>query len=137
MESVLVYGSISWTVTASLERKLDGAYTRMLRAALNKSWEDHLTNKELYGEIPRITSTIRQQRLRFAGHCWRSKNELAAEVLLWEPSHGKRTRGRPRKTFIDQLEADTGCTREELKGAMGDREDWSKCVEMSRVSSIG
>ena len=27
----------------------------MLRAALNKSWIDHVTNKELYGIIPRIT----------------------------------------------------------------------------------
>ena len=61
----------------------------MLRAALNKSWIDHLSNAELYGNIPRVTATIRQQKLRFAGHCWPSKNELSSEVLLWEPSHGK------------------------------------------------
>ncbi|XP_015755460.1 PREDICTED: fibroblast growth factor receptor 3-like [Acropora digitifera] len=30
---------------------------------------------------------IRRQRLRLAGHCWRSKNELSSEVLLWEQSH--------------------------------------------------
>ena len=29
----------------------------MLRAALNKSWIDHVTNKEFYGKIPRITVT--------------------------------------------------------------------------------
>ena len=70
----------------------------MLRAALNKSWIDHLSNAELYGNIPRVTPTIRQQRPRFAEHCWRSKNEQSSEVLLWEPSLGKRSRGRPRKT---------------------------------------
>ena len=37
VESVLMYGSITWTLISSLEKKQDGAYTRMLRAALNKS----------------------------------------------------------------------------------------------------
>ena len=27
----------------------------MLRDALNKSWRDHVTNKDLYGKLPRIT----------------------------------------------------------------------------------
>ena len=51
--SVLVYGAISWTLTTKIEGEIDGAYTRMLRAALNKSWIEHLTNKELYGNIPK------------------------------------------------------------------------------------
>ena len=34
VESVLVYGAISWTLTVKLDRKIDGAYTRMLRAAV-------------------------------------------------------------------------------------------------------
>ena len=135
VESVLVYGSISWTLTSALEKKIDGSYTRMLRAALNKSWTDHLSNAELYGNIPRVTATIRQQRLRFAGHCWRSKNELSSEVLLWEPSHGKRSRGRPRKTYVDQLIADTAYTYEDLANLMDDRDRWKELINESRASS--
>ena len=41
VESVLVYGAITWTLTKSLEKSFDGNYTRMLRVALNKSWRDH------------------------------------------------------------------------------------------------
>ena len=48
----------------------------MLQAALNKSWREHLTNKELYGNIHKISVAIREQRLRFTGHCWRSEGEL-------------------------------------------------------------
>ena len=44
VESVLVPGSILCTMTSALEKKIDGSYTRMLRAALNKSWIDHLSN---------------------------------------------------------------------------------------------
>ena len=43
--------SFTWTVTSTLEYKIDGAYTRVLCAALNKSWKNHPTNKELYGNI--------------------------------------------------------------------------------------
>ena len=59
VESILVYGSITWTLTSSIEKKIDGAYTRMLRAALNKRWQDHTSNNELYVNIPKITITIK------------------------------------------------------------------------------
>jgi exonuclease III len=39
VETVLVYGSSTWTLTKKLEAKLDGTYTRMLRAILNISWK--------------------------------------------------------------------------------------------------
>ena len=37
--SILLYGCTTWTLTNRLEKKLDGNYTRMLRAILNKSWQ--------------------------------------------------------------------------------------------------
>ena len=76
VESVLVYGAIIWTLTIALEKKINRSYTRMLRAALNISWRDHMSNKYLYGKILKITDTIREQSLRFSGHCWISKNRL-------------------------------------------------------------
>ena len=39
--SILLYGCTIWTLTKRLEKKLDGNYTRMLRAILNKSWRQH------------------------------------------------------------------------------------------------
>ena len=35
VESILLYGCESWSMTAAMERSLDGTYTRMLRKALN------------------------------------------------------------------------------------------------------
>ena len=103
VEPVIVYGSVTWTMIVDTERKIDGIYTRMLRVIKNKHWNLHLTNKELYKNIPKISDTIRKQRLRFAGHCWRSNDELASGILLWNPIHGKISRGSPRKSYIDQL----------------------------------
>ena len=106
---------------------------RMLRVALNKSWRDYPRNKELYGNIPKISSSIRQQRMRFAGHCWRSKEELIADVLLWNPKHGKRSQGRPKKTYIDQLIDDTGAVWKNYQ--MPWRIEWVGSVNECRASS--
>ena len=56
--SILLYGCTTWTLTKRLERKLDGNYTRILRAILNKSWWQHHTRHQLYGHMPPITKTI-------------------------------------------------------------------------------
>ena len=72
-------------LTKRLEKKLDGNYTRMLRAILNKSWQQQPTRRQLYGHLPPITKTIQARRTRNAGHCWRSKDEIINDVLLWTP----------------------------------------------------
>ena len=87
--SILLYGCTTWTLTKRLEKKLDGNYTRMLRAILNKSWQQHPTRHQLYGHLPPITKTIQVRRTRHAGHCWRSRDELISDVLLWTPTHGR------------------------------------------------
>ena len=38
VESVLLYGSETWTLTPALEKSLNGCYTRMLRVVFNVSW---------------------------------------------------------------------------------------------------
>ena len=83
--SILLYGCTTWTLTKRLEKKLDGNYTRMLREMLNKSWRQHPTKHQLYGHLPRFTKTIQVRRSRHAGHCWRSRDELISDVLLWTP----------------------------------------------------
>ena len=135
VESVLLYGASAWTLTKHLETKLSGTYTRMLRAALDVSWKDHPTNKFLYGPLPPLMQTISEQRLRFAGHCWRAKQEIISDVLFWQPRHGKRKRGRPEKTYVDQLCADAELTVEEVKMAMMDRSWWSTRVRQFRLTS--
>ena len=135
VESFLTYVATTWTLRKTLENRLNGSYTRMIRAALNKSWKEHLTKEELYKRIPMVTETIRKQRTSFAGHCRRADNELAITVLLWQPQQGQRSRGRPAKTYVDQLVEDTECTLEEIPNAMNDRDGWIKRVNECRASS--
>ena len=128
--SILLYGCTTWTLTKQLEKKLDGNYTRMRRAILNKSWRQH----QLYGHLPPITKTIQVRRTRHTGHCWRSRDELISDVLLWIPTHGREKAGRPARTYIQQRCEDTGCCQEDLPEAINDREKWRERVRDIRAT---
>ena len=67
--SILLYGCTTWMLTKRMEKKLDGNYTRMLWAILNKSWRQHLTKQQLYSHQTPITKTIEVRQTRHAGHC--------------------------------------------------------------------
>ncbi len=40
-----------------------------------------------------VTSHIQARRTRHAGHCWRSKDEIVSDVLLWTPAYGQSKAG--------------------------------------------
>ena len=120
--SILLYGCTTWTLTKRLEKKLDGNYTRMLQAILSKSWRQYPTRHQLYGHLPPITKTIQGRWTRHTGHCWRSRDELISDVLLWTHTYGRAKVGRPARTYIQQLCEDTGFSPENLPDAINDRE---------------
>merc|ERR1711867_237609 len=125
VESVLLYGAETWTLTETMEKQIDGCYTRMLRLAMNVNWKDHVTNEELYGDLPSVTRKIQQRRLRLVGHCARQPEEVANRLVLWEPLEGTRNKGRQKTTFIDNLLRDTGMANaSELRTLMKDRDVW-------------
>ena len=126
--SILLYGCTTWTLTKRLEKKIDGNYTRMLWAIVNKCWRKHPTKQQLYSHLPPITETIQVRQTRHAGHCWRSRNKLIRVIILWNPSHGRAKAGRLARTHILQFYADMGCSPEDLPEAMEDREGWRERV---------
>ena len=128
---IQLYGCTTWTLTKRQEEKLDGNYTRMLRAILNKSRRRQPTKQQLYGHQLSITKTIKFRRTRHTGRCWRSKDDLISDVLQWTSSHGRAKAEWPARTYIQQLCVDTGCSPEDLPEAMNNREEWRE-----RVSDI-
>ena len=137
--SILLYGCTTWTLTKRMEKQINSNYTRMLRAIWNKSWRQHPTKQQLYGHLPSITKTIKVKWTRHARNCWRSKDEHiypCSNILLWTPSQGRAKAGRPGSTFIQQLCADTGCSFEDLPGAMDDRDGWRDGVRKIRAGRV-
>ena len=123
---MLLYGCESWTLKASLEKSLDGSYTRMLRVVLNIDPREHIANKQLYSGLPRLSDRIEARRMKLAGHCHRHQELPASKLVLWEPKHGHRLPGGHTLTYVDVLRKDAGVNNsQELAGCMEDREDWN------------
>ena len=133
--SILLYGCTTWTLTKWLEKKLDSNYTRMLQAILNKSCSNTPQSK-LYVHLPPITKTIQVRRIRHAGHCWRSRDKLISDVLLWTPTYGWAKAGCPARTYIQQLCEDTGCSPDDLPEVMNDRKSGERGSGIS-VLAVG
>ena len=122
--SILLYGCTTWTLTKRLEKKLEGNYTRILWAILTKSWQQPPSGHQLSGHLSPITKSIKARWTRHAGHCWRSKDQLISDVLLWTPAYDQAKAGRAAQTYIQQLCEDKACCPEDRPEAMNDREKW-------------
>ena len=119
---LLLYRCTTWKLTKWMEKKLDSNYTRMLQVILNESWRQHPTKQQLYDHQPHIMKTIKVRWTRHVAHCWRSRDKVISDVLLWILLHGQANAGRPARTYIQQLYADTKQNPEDLPEAMDDRE---------------
>ena len=82
-----------------------------------------------------ITKIIQVRRTKHAGHCWRSRDELISDVLLWTPTHVRAKAGWPARTYIQPLCEDTGCCPDDLPEAMNDKEMWRERVRDIRATS--
>ena len=99
-----------------MEKKIDGNYTRMLRAIMNKPMRKGTTKKQQYSHLPPITKTIHIRRTRHAGYYWRSKDGLISDELLRTPSQG----GAKNKNINTAAQCDTGCSLDDIL-----RERWT------------
>ena len=104
----------------------------MLRAILDMHGSTHSSKEHLYSNLVQITSAIKERKTRFAGHCYRNKDEVVSDLILWTPKHGKEKFGRPSKTYTKQLTENTDCQLKDLPKAMDNREYWRARVNMVR-----
>ena len=135
VESLLLYNSETWSLISALTKSLDGAYTRMLRMALNISWK-HETKEKLYGDLPKLSCKIKERRLRFAGHCVRQRKEIVSKFVLWQPLARNPRRGRKAINYVDTLMTDIGlASTKEIENETLDRESWRSFSTLVRLES--
>ena len=109
---VLLYGCESWCLPVAISRRLDAFHRSCLRHILGIRWFHHTTNEEVYarsGNPTRLSTVIRQRRLRLLGHIARSVPAIPAkraiEASARPPPRGwRRPRGRPRQTWVSQVQ---------------------------------
>ena len=88
VESTLLYNAVTWTMTETLAKALDGRCSLMPRYCMGYTWKDKLvTNAVLYDKLPRVSKRLLVRKLRFAGHhCQRATDQPISELLFWDHS---------------------------------------------------
>ena len=63
IETILLYDSGTWIIDKTIERRINGCYTRLLRMILNVPWPEQMNNIKLYKNISKCTDVITNRRL--------------------------------------------------------------------------
>ena len=96
--STLLYGSETWTLYTSQEKRLNTFHMKCLRKINGISWKDFVTNSEVLekANLDSIPTILKQKRLRWLGHVARMEDgRLPKDMLFGDLSTGSRPRGRP------------------------------------------
>ena len=132
-------GCETWPLTLRKERKLGVFEKKVLRRIFGPR-RDEVTgewrrfhNKELNDlySSPNIVRVIKSRRMRCAGHVARMGEERGVYRFLMRKPEGKRTLGRPRRRWVDNIRTDlqeVGCGYMDWIGLAQDRDRWRTLV---------
>lgn len=145
--TVLLYGCEAWTTTQAQGRRVEAFHQRCLRRILRIQWYKRVTNREVLERagIEPISAFIGNGRLRWFGHVVRMPEDRVPNRLYnWVPTHGKRSRGRPRTAW-------PSCVLNDFRDATGrsqslravtniatDRKEWRRLTSLRvRIPEAG
>ena len=104
----VLYGMETVAVTERMEKKMEAAELKMVRWALGVTLKDRVRNDYIWGtaKIRRIAEKLRGERLRWFGHVKRREESYIGRRMMKIEIPGKRTRGRPRRRWKDNIKED-------------------------------
>lgn len=137
---VLLYGCEGLTVRSVDENKFLVFERKVLRRIFGPvidsrtgQWRS-LKNRELEEKYraPNIMQVFKARRMKYAGHVARMDENRTPLIMLTEDVEGKRSRGRPKLRWSDNIKADVeemGLEAERWMEIAQDRRGWRESVE--------
>jgi len=119
------YGSETWIFNKSLMKKTAAFETWCYRRILKISWQDLLSNEEVYRRAatkPRLCQLLLARRTRFFEHIIRKKG--LGYCLINARTHGTRPRGRPHLTCLKDICDHPNISRTQALRTATNREEW-------------
>ncbi|KAI8502407.1 hypothetical protein Bbelb_199950 [Branchiostoma belcheri] len=140
--TILTYGCEVWVITKAQINRLEAFHQRCLRRILRIRWYHRITNLSVLQqtETTSIEAVVSASRLRWLGHVLRMPKERLPRFLLdWTPNHGKRSRGRPIKTWLNsvledlkKIKGNNKLELREVEEMAQNRPEWRKMARKRR-----
>ena len=132
-----------WNTTSVQLHRFEVFHQRCLRRILRIKWYHRTSNVQVLerARINPVNTYISANRLRWFGHVSRMPDtRLPGYLLDWVPAHGKRSRGRPRKTWRKCILEDaatfteeTDITIDKVRELAGNRKCWREMIRHKRL----
>jgi hypothetical protein len=127
--STFLYASETWSLNKDMEKRIEAMEVWFYRRMLKISYKDRTTNEEVFtriGENKTLLNNIKKRKLQYFGHITRAEG---LQLNLLEGNlEAKRSRGRPRLTWIDDIKRWTNKTYAEAKRIAQHRDNWRTMI---------
>ena len=103
------YNSETWTLREEEKRKLrvfEMAVLRKIEGITRIDRKRNVDVKNKLGITRDVVDRIQERRLRYFGHVVRMNSSRTPNIALYGRVEGKRSRGRPRKSWTDNVKED-------------------------------
>ncbi len=123
--STLLYGAETWTVTKFSIKRLEAFEMWTYRKLLKIPWTMKLSNNHVLDKMNSKRSliyTIKNKKLKYFGHLIR--HSKLHRMLLEGQANGRRAKGRPRMSYINNIKQWTGLSHIEAIRSAQDRLLW-------------
>ena len=129
----------SWTLTANLEKRITAFEMRSFRRLLQIPYTAHRINisvklevTSMTGEFEPLMQIVRRCKLQWFGHVSRHTDSLANTIMQGSLS-GKRTRGRPKTSWLYNVHWWTGLSHEHCLRNCCNRNNWQTIVHAAKA----
>jgi len=134
---VLTYGCEVWALKTAELKQLSIFERKIMRKIFGPLRLDDGTYRIRYNDeiehlmgSETITRFVKSQRLRWLGHVLRMEDEVPTKKMFLYRDLGCRARGRPKRRWIDSVEADLRVMGiQNYKQKALDRDEWRKIVK--------
>jgi hypothetical protein len=138
---VFMYGSECWTLRKEDEHRIEVAEMNWLRRILRITRLHRMRNEDIRNRLQQevtLIDRIRKKRLSWFGHVTRMNERRLPQRAMHCYVTGRRTRGRQRKRWRDNIMEDLETRNISLRQAVdlaGDRVKWRHFVTSSLAAS--
>lgn len=130
---ILTYGCESWVLSQQQKSKIQANEMKYLRRVKGVTRQDRIRNDDIREEleIQSIGEFIEQRQMSWWGHLQRMKDSIPVKRIWETKMHGKRKKGRPKKSWdstVNDILQKKGKTWTEAKKLAQNRQKWTKFV---------
>ena len=136
---VVTYGCEAWILKESEIKKINAFEMKCIRKVLGIVYLDRKTNTEVLNKAGTgrdLMAKAKERKLKYFGHIARQDDSLEKSIMMGMVE-GKRSRGRPQKTWIKNITEWTGMSIPDMYRATKDKNQWRKSVHVIAQRQCG